>query len=417
MALSGLLAACTNSTLEPPQRDGPPALVNTGEGAQLWLASRQEEERSRRIGGGRLSAGRWITDYYYHLRLQAHDPGSAQQRWLKVLKVVKDSDGGRSAQVRILGQQGELVWLWVHDQPLAVSARDAAVHADLARIEQANPALAGLFPTEIKFYTWVGEMVVTLADGRHVRLTLPDFRAEAYTVAAEAPFRNAGFMTSSWNGAWRTENFGVRHGVFDGRWIGLLSDREAKDAEDDTWGDHYADSAEIDDERQTARRAFRQATTGRTKAFSEGRHVRIAKLDRLPDSGTYLQGVMLKAVSAPGTPAFTLRGRIWKPTVQPPLRLEEPPGVLVLYRTRMDAQGTLALARTNAGFGELWRAPLPFDNLANRWQAAQQLLLLYGDWNAGQPGRSDMREALLSLDLATGRWAGWDVRAEKPLTP
>ena len=36
----------------------------------------------------------------------------------------------KGAQVRILGQQGDLVWAWAHDQPLALSARDGAVVAD-----------------------------------------------------------------------------------------------------------------------------------------------------------------------------------------------------------------------------------------------------------------------------------------------
>ena len=88
-----VLAACSTNTLEPPERDGPAALVDTGNGKQLWLAMTQEEQRWRNIGG-RGSSSRWVTEYHYHLRLQAHDPATAQRLWSKDLKVVRDKEGG-----------------------------------------------------------------------------------------------------------------------------------------------------------------------------------------------------------------------------------------------------------------------------------------------------------------------------------
>ena len=115
-----LAAACSNSRFEPPERSGPIGLVDTGNGKQLWLALVQEEERSRHVGGGSLRIGRWVTEYRYHLRLQAHDRATAQRLWSKDLKVVRDRDGGRSAQIRILGHQGEIV-------PAAVRSRQATV--------------------------------------------------------------------------------------------------------------------------------------------------------------------------------------------------------------------------------------------------------------------------------------------------
>jgi len=51
-------------------------------------------------------------------------------------------------------------------------------------------------------------------------------------------------------------------------WIDLLSANEARDAENDTSGDNYADSADIDDERDMARRTFwRAAATGYNDDF------------------------------------------------------------------------------------------------------------------------------------------------------
>lgn len=402
------------SSFEPPARNGPMGLVQSGDNATLWIATVQEEERSRHVGGGSRRLGSWQTDYYTHLRMQAHDPATAGRLWLKTLKVVKDDDGGHGAQVRILGQQGDVVWTWVHDEVLALSAADGSVVADRARLEQANPALAGLFPLELKYYTWVGELVVTLADARHMRVAVPDLRMTPYEVADEAQFRNANYMTGTWNGGYATKDFGVRHGVFDGRWIGLLGDREAKDGENDAWGDNFADSLEIDDEGATARRSFRIAETSRPLDPYGQRFERITALPPMPGTATWLQGTMLKATAPPGTPAFTLRGKHWKPTVRPPLRLADPDGVLVLHRTRLDAQGRLALARLDGGFRERWNAVLPFQELSNRWELPGRLLL-FGSWDQGQPGISGHREALVSLDLSDGNWQGWEVRAEAPL--
>lgn len=400
------------STFEPPTREGPLGLVAAGGKATLWLMTKQEEERSRRIGPTR--SGRMVMESFYHFRLQAHDVQSAQRLWIKEFKVVKDDQGGHGAQARILGQQGDVVWAWMHDQVLALSAGDARVLADKAKLEQVNPDLRGLLPSELQFYTWVGDLVVELADGRKVRLRVPDYRAEAYEVADEAQFTNANFMSTTWNGGYRTEQFGVRSGLFGQRWIGLLSDKEKRDAEQDPWGDNYRNADEIDDEGKSARRSLWQATLGRTEEFSEGSHTRLAALTRLPGTGTYLQGRMLKAPTLPGTPTgkWTRSGK-WEPTAGEPLQLS-PPGVLVLHRTRVDALGRLALSRLDGGFAETWHAALPLENLGSRWPVDQHLLL-FGDWNQGQPGMSDVREGLLSVDLRSGRWKGWDVGAEKAI--
>jgi len=414
MALAAGVAGCSRSTFEPPERSGPPALVQSGGRDTLWIATVQVETRSRHVGAG--ASARWMTESYTHLRIGAHDPASARREWLKTLQVLKDDEGGRGAQVRILGQRGEVVWVWLHDEPLALSARDGAPVADLARLHQANPEIAGLFPRELAHYTWLGELVVTLADGRHVRIEQPGLRAVPYGIDSDAQFRSANYLTGTWNGGFRTAHFGVRHGLIEGRWVGLLSDREAEDGEDDAWGDHYADSAEIDDDGATARRTFRIAATGRTREFSEGSHERIVRLDRITGSGYWLQGVMLKASAPPGAPAFTLHDRQWKPAVRPPLWLSNPDGVLVLHRTRLDAQGRLALTRLDGAFRERWTTVLPFDELSNRWELPGRLLL-YGSRDAPGPDADGRGESLVALDLADGSWRGWRVGDERESGP
>src|SRR5690606_25371318 len=176
-------------------------------------------------------------------------------------------DGGAGAQVRILGQQEGVVWVWVHDQVLGLSARDGSQVADRATLERANPDLKGLVPGELKFHTWVGALVVTLADARRVRIAVPGFRAVPYQVADERQFSHAVSLGTTWNGGHDTREFGGRHGRFGDDWIGLLSEKEARDAADDGRGDHYADSGEIDDEGDMARRTFWRASSGYNDEF------------------------------------------------------------------------------------------------------------------------------------------------------
>ena len=70
LALS--LAACSHGRFEPPERDGPIGLVDTGSGKQAWMALTQEEEVSRHVGGGSRRIGRlWESIAVPELRGQA----------------------------------------------------------------------------------------------------------------------------------------------------------------------------------------------------------------------------------------------------------------------------------------------------------------------------------------------------------
>lgn len=408
-----------SSTFEPPRRSGPPALVETAAGSQVWIATSQVETRSYHVGSGSRSIGRMQSERRHHLAIEAHDPVTAGRTWKKSLLTLSDRTQPNRilnpGPIRLLGREGTIVWTWLHDQLLALSPEDASVVADRARIEQANPELKGLFPADLNFYAWYNGLIVTLADARKVRITLPDYKAEPWSVPENErqAFDHAASMSHTyWGGAYRTEDFGVRHSTANKQWIGLLSEPEARDAEKDESGDNYAGSEWIDNEGKLARRSFWQtAETGRTREFREGTHPRIVRLEKFPDSSEYLQGFMLKGPATPGTPQWQWRGASARPAPVEPLRMTDPDGVLVLFRTRLDAEGGLALARVGPDFKELWRTPLPLDNLGNRWSAAGRLILM-GDAEAAPPER--FRELLISIDPKDGRWSAWDVGAEKP---
>ena len=118
----------------------------------------------------------------------------------------------------------------------------------------------------------------------------------------------------------------------------------------------------------------------------------------------------------PGAPQWVQRGIRMKLAVRPPQRMKNPDGVLVLHRTRMDAQGRLALSRVDGTYARaLWTAVLPYEALTNRWSVGSHLLL-NGNWNELREGVTTRHEALLSLDLASGEWSGWDIGADVPVS-
>ena len=130
---------------------------------------KQEEQRSRHLGGSR-SIGKWVTEIYYHFDLQAHDPVTTDRLWKKRLLTVKDDAGGRVAQARILGPDGEMVWLFLNDQPVAVSSKDGSTIADRSTLEKNNPELRDLIPKDLDFYAYDGGLVFVAADARRWRI-------------------------------------------------------------------------------------------------------------------------------------------------------------------------------------------------------------------------------------------------------
>ena len=402
------------STFEAPRREGPPALIAGANAPLLWLLTRQEEERSRRIGGGSRSSGRWVTETYQHFHLQAFGADDAQPRWKRTLRVIKEEPSTYSLQSRLLGQQGEVVWIWLCDEVLALRASDAQVLADRAAIERINPDLAGLLPRDLRLHTWYGGLVITLVDGRFVRLRSTDFVAEPFTIDDPNAWRYASQMSSTWNGLYQTNDFGVRAGLFDGRWIGLFSEGERKDAIEDGFGDSYRNADTVLDENHGARRRFWLAKVGRTREFSEGDHPRISDLTAIDGTDTWLEGRLLKAPDVPGVARGTFtRTGIWQETAREPVKLDGG-GTLLLHNTRIDAEGRLALARLDGAFRTQWKSTLPFKSFGSRWTVPGRLLL-YGGGDYSRPFMGEVNEAIVSIDLASGEWSGWDVAAETAL--
>ncbi|CAN5568667.1 hypothetical protein BH20VER3_BH20VER3_07060 [soil metagenome] len=393
-------AGCSRSTFVSPEREGPPALVEQGKAPVFWLLLKQEEQRSRRLGGSR-TIGKWITEIYYHFDLQAHDTATADRLWKKRLLTVKDDAGGRVAQARMLGREDDIVWMFLNDGPVAISSKDGSQLVDRTELEQRNPTLANLIPKDLDFYAYDGGLVIIAADGRRFRIRGADYTAEPYTPPNDEYFRQVQFMATRWNGGYHTRDFLVRQMNLDGRWIGFFDEKEAADAGDDGFGDKIATGEpgsnpdRVYFETSQARRTFWSARIGKTKEFTEGTHDRLFDVTRIPDAPEYLEA-----------------GLLIQQGTKKPLRLQNPDGFLVLHKTRIDEEGRLALTRLDDNFKTQWTATLPFHDLRNRYESPGHLLL-YGIVQETGKGVTGTSEHLVALNLRDGKLQSWNVPAEK----
>ncbi len=396
LALVSLSCACSRSTFRPVEREGPPAFVQQQSGAaSFWLMLKQEEQRMRYLGGGNRMIGKWVTEIYFHFDLQAHDPATTDRLWKKRLLTVKNDAGGHTAQARILGQEGEVVWLFLNDQPVAVSSKDGSTLATRGTLEQKNPELRDLIPSNLDFYAYDGGLVITAADARRFRIKGSEFKAEPYTPPNDDYFRHVEFMATRWNGGYHTKDFLVRQMMRDGNWLGFYSEKEATDAGKDEFGDHLAKPDVVHDEGSRARRTFWTARIGKTREFSEGTHDRLFDVTRVPGAPEYLEA-----------------GLLIQPGTRQALRLEDPAGFVVVHRTRLDEQGRLAFTRLDDKLQKQWTATLPFHDLRNRYQMPGHLLL-YGIVQETEKGVTGWSEHLVALDLRDGKLQEWDVAKER----
>ena len=395
LVLSGLFSSCSKSNFRPPEREGPPALVLQEKEPSLWLLLKQEEQRMRYIGGGSRMIGKWVTEIYYHFTLQAHDPATAERLWKKPLLTVKEEFGGRTAQARLLGQEREVIWMFLNDGPVAISSKDASQLADRRVIEERNPSLRDLIPKDLDFYAYDGGLVIIAADARRYRIRASDYTAEPYTPPNDEYFRQVQFMATRWNGGYHTKDFLVRQMMTEGRWLGFYSEKEAADAGRDEFGDHLAKPEVVHDEGSQARRTFWSARIGKTKEFTEGTHDRLFDVTRVA-----------------GAPEFLEAGLLIRQGTRQPLRLQNPDGFLVLHRTRLGEEGRLAVTRLDTNLKSQWTAILPYHDLHNRYESPGHLLL-YGIVQQTEKGVTGTSEHLVALNLADGKTQSWNVPAEK----
>jgi hypothetical protein len=410
--LALVLCGCSSSHFEPPEVQGRPAMVDDAGQKRLWVLAKQEEVRQVSVGGGRRSTPHWRSDTFFHFSLRAFDPSNARPLWTRHLQTFGDPAArgtgpsrvlGSSVEAQLLGQEGERVWLLIGSAPLAVSAHDGSVLADAAAIEQRNPALRALLPSESKYYAFDRGLVLMSADARRMVIRGATLQATDYMPTAPAapePERHS-------NGRARivpTMPYGeipVRRVTLAGQWLGLYSDREAADAVNDGFGDRLRYPYTVLDEGANARRTLRRGTIVEAQRFDE-RFPRLGALQPIAASPVFLKGRFLKDPGSGET-----------------LLVSSPDGVLVWHSTRIDQAGRLALTRLDDALHPVWQATLPLSetgtaNPVSTWLASGRLVAM-GNEETVVDGALRRRRHLVSVDLASGRWVGWDLAGERAL--
>jgi hypothetical protein len=402
------VTACTSTHLEPPEVQGRPALIDDAGTPRIWVVSKTEEVRQVVVFGGGQRRHGTRTDTFFHFEVEAFDPRTARPLWKQRVLTLGDPEAsgmqpsrviGSAVGAQIAGQDGDVVWMLIGAMPYALSASDGRVLADGPALEQRNPMLAGLLPSDASGYAWDKGLVLQAADARRFVIRGSELRAENYVRTPPPPAPEPPRYANGRERVQPTRPFGessARQVTLAGRLIGLYSDVEAADAADDEFGDNAAFPYSITDQGREARRTFFTIGMEETRRFDDV-YPRIVKMTPIDGAPTYLKG---RFVRDPGQDF----GRVFA----------DPDGVIVWHSTRMDSAGRLALSRLDANLRELWRAELPLSesSTVNTLSASilDDRLVVTGLLEYEDDARVQQRESqLLSVDLATGKVAGWSL--------
>lgn len=403
-----VLSSCSRSDFLPPEPQGPAAMVDDDGAARLWVLSKQEEERQVSTGTSRRVTG-WREDTYFHFDVRVFDPVTARPLWSKRLLSLGDPEAwgsgpsrviGSAVDGRLLGQEGERVWLLLGGEPVAVSVTDGRVLATSKSIQERNPELRGVMPVDATHYGFDDGLVVLSADARRFRVSGGDAAAAPYEprpVPAPVPRLAA----SGARVIEPTRPYGsvpLRLIELGGRWLGLYSEGEAVDAANDEFGDHFQFPYSIKDEGAQTRRGFWRVDVAEAERFDE-RFPRLSTLTPLQEDAVFLNGRFLK-----------------EGTADRPLRLEDPAGVAVWHRTRIDRAGRLALTRLDEALTPVWRAELPLSesstaNPVRTWHVAGHLVAV-GMLETEVDGVTTRETLLASVSMADGSVRAWNLNRE-----
>ncbi len=161
VALLAILAGCSSSHFETPELQGGAALVRDAGTPRRWVLLKQEASRSVSIGGGGTrSSSQTRNDSSFHFDVQAYDPVAATPLWKQRLLTIGHPNAkgtsslviGSDVDAKLLGQDGELVWLLIGEAPFALNAADGSVAVNAETLQQINSALQGLLPIEVQYF-------------------------------------------------------------------------------------------------------------------------------------------------------------------------------------------------------------------------------------------------------------------------
>ncbi|MFT3807092.1 PA2928 family protein [Arenimonas sp.] len=400
LASAAWLAACSSSHYEPPQMQGPPAMVDDGGKPRLWILTKQEEVKQVSVGGGTRSASRWRSDTFIHFGVQAYDPLETKPLWKKRLLTFGDPDAhgsepsrviGSAESAYLLGQDGQVVWLMIGDAPFGVSAADGSVVADSEALQRINPELKGLLPSEARRYGFDRGLVLMTADARMFVVRGPEQKATAYTppppVQEVAPLKANGMPEIVPMRPVIGEP-PTRQATFQDQWLGLYTEKEAADLANDEWGRKFRYPYSVTDEGALARRVFYRGKIVDAQHF-EDRFKKVTELQPVAGSPVFLKGRFMN--EAGKEMAFLA---------------EDGKGIFVWHSTRVDDAGRLALTRFDGELKPVWETELPLSesstlNRISTWPVSGHIVVM-GVLQSEKDGVTSREPQLVSIDLASG---------------
>ena len=357
-----------------------PSLVRKGD--RIYLLTGQWQTRF--INLSRRGSNRTITDLL--VDAWAFDANTASPIWRKRLIVER---GGAMQDFRMLGADGDTLWVLVKGGLRAVSLTDGRVLADSEELQKGNEALQGVLPSEERYFQFDHTgLHFKAADGREWWLA-GNLSAHQSAPGGERALTRTAYFTPS-----HAASFRERGLLLDKRWLGLLNEDEAKTFE--------KNGAIAGLDYDSRRRLWSARTSEGTNFF--GNYLKYH--DFKPLGSDFLAPGLL-ALHMPTGPARVLWYR-------------NPDSVLVLHRDRLGEMGKLRLSRVAGPEGRVvWQAQLPMSMLQCVMPGERSLGLLGVEYEAapGQGPRDPMHgasEMLISVDLASGRVSVHDFSTVKP---
>lgn len=370
-----------------------PVRAVTPEGERVYLMTRQWKTFRSRTNRSGTSYTRLFVDVWGF-------DDAARPIWRT--RIV-DERGGANMGRKILGVQGGTLWLLDGKSLVGLSPKDGGRIADAASLAAANPALAGMVPSEERYYRFDPQgLSFTAADGRDWRLTgqgsatAPD-GPRLDTDAQRAPPGPGVFIparTAGGNGSWAFYSRGLATRTM---WLGLLAEPEVE-----TFRKQGAIGG-VDPARYPRTRLWSARVGSRSTFF--GARPTFADFKPLPEGPEFLTAGLLQD------------GRCCHDT---PILLFKPDSVLVLHKDRLGEESRFKLTRVSGPLGKpLWTVDLPATSL-EAVMPGERSVVIYGRRDEpplfGREKRPESVDQLMAVDYATGALNTYGFRI-KPTAP
>lgn len=377
MIVLAILIPREGDSLTPADVIGAPVRAQTAAGDRIFLLTSQwlttRPFRSRR------SSATGPTHVDLLIDVWAFDAADGRLVWRRQLEA--DRSGVNMGRA-LLGVDAGAVWVLAGDGLVGLSPTDGATVADVAKVEAVNPQLKGLIPREAEYYKFdAGGLWLTAADARRWRLSGPGLQARP---EAEPSTAAGVFAPARWSGGvstWMFHERGVRLGD---RWLGVLSEREAKES---------AQAEELKFSSAQDEPLVRLWSSYLVQAPTHfGSRTVYERFEPLSESPQFIQGGLLSDGKTNG----------------PPIMLRGPDSVLVLHRDRLGAEGRWRISRVAGPGGRLlWTADLPMARF-DAVMPGQATLGIQGSQPEPDPrkprsGETEDIDYLAVIDLASGR--------------